>query len=57
MACVGSRRFSLWVSIPRGLGRQGDRAIDIDEWATLKGTHAYEVLCAIGSRVRRTYAG
>ena len=39
------------------LGRQGDRAIDIDEWATLKGTHAYEVLCAIGSRVRRTYAG
>ncbi len=37
------------------LGRQGDREIGIDEWATLKGTHAYEVLCAIGSRVRRTY--
>lgn len=35
------------------LGRQGGRSIDIDEWATLKGTHAYEVLCAIGSRVRR----
>jgi len=38
------------------LGRQGDREIGIDEWATLKGTHAYEVLCAIGSRVRRTYS-
>ena len=37
------------------LGRQGGREIGIDEWATLKGTHAYEVLCAIGSRVRRTY--
>ena len=39
------------------LGRQGAREIGIDEWATLKGTHAYEVLCAIGSRVRRTYVG
>ena len=38
------------------LGRQGGREIGIDEWATLKGTHAYEVLCAIGSRVRRTYS-
>ena len=48
-ACVGDECVCL--------GRQGGRAIDIDEWATLKGTHAYEVLCAIGSRVRRTYAG
>lgn len=37
------------------LGRQGDREISIDEWATLKGTHAYEILCAIGSRVKREY--
>ena len=35
------------------LGRQGGREIGIDEWATLTGTPAYEVLCAIGSRVRR----
>ena len=37
------------------LGRQGSREIGIDEWATLKGTHPYEVLCAIGSRVRRVH--
>ena len=37
------------------LGRQGDGEIPIDTWATLKGTHAYEVLCAIGSRVKRHY--
>ncbi len=37
------------------LGRQGEREIGIDEWATLKGTHPYEILCAIGSRVRRQY--
>lgn len=39
------------------LGRQGGREIGIDEWATLKGTHPYEVLCAIGSRVRRVCVG
>lgn len=37
------------------LGRQGDREISIDEWAALKGTHAYEILCSIGSRVKREY--
>ena len=39
------------------LGRQGGREIGIDEWASLKGTHPYEVLCAIGSRVRRVHVG
>lgn len=39
------------------LGRQGSREIGIDEWATLKGTHPYEVLCAIGSRVKRNPIG
>ena len=37
------------------LGRQGNAEVPIDTWATLKGTHAYEVLCAIGSRVKRNY--
>ena len=37
------------------LGRQGDAAIPIDTWASLKGTHAYEILGSIGSRVRRRY--
>ena len=39
------------------LGRQGGREIGIDEWSSLKGTHPYEVLCAIGSRVQRVYVG
>ena len=36
-------------------GRQGDRAITLEDWAQLKGTHAYELLCAIGTRVERSY--
>jgi len=36
-------------------GRQGDRTITLEDWAQLKGTHAYELLCAIGTRVERSY--
>lgn len=36
-------------------GRQGDRFLPLEEWAPLKGTHAYELLCSIGTRVRRVY--
>lgn len=36
-------------------GRQGDRFLPLEEWAQLKGTHAYELLCSIGTRVRRVY--
>lgn len=39
------------------LGKQGNGEITIDTWAMLKGTHAYEALCAIGSRVKRNYIG
>ena len=28
----------------------------VEAWATLKGTHPYEILCSIGSRVQRHYA-
>ncbi len=35
------------------LGRAGEDAITPDDWAVLKGTHAYDILCSIGSRVER----
>jgi alanine racemase len=37
------------------LGAQGDERITPDEWAERIGTIAYEVVCAIGSRVERRY--
>ena len=35
------------------LGGEGPGAISVEDWATFKGTHPYEVLCSIGSRVER----
>ncbi|MDD5704887.1 MAG: alanine racemase [Kiritimatiellae bacterium] len=37
------------------LGGAGPLAIGADEWARLKGTHAYDILCALGPRVQRRY--
>ncbi len=37
------------------IGRQGNLAIQMEEWAQLKGTHVYELLCSFGTRVRRRY--
>ncbi len=37
------------------LGRDGDRVIHVKDWAALKGTHAYDIICSIGNRVQRTY--
>lgn len=37
------------------VGAQGGQAITLDDWAQLKGTHAYDILCSIGTRVRRSY--
>lgn len=37
------------------LGRDGDAEIPVQEWATLKGTHAYDIICSIGSRVARIF--
>lgn len=36
------------------LGRCGDDSITPDDWAELKGTHAYDIICSFGSRVKRT---
>ncbi|MFU8780230.1 MAG: alanine racemase [Kiritimatiellia bacterium] len=37
------------------LGGSGPAAITPEHWATLKGTHAYDILCSIGPRVERRY--
>jgi alanine racemase len=37
------------------LGGEGPAAISVEDWATLKGTHPYEIICSFGSRVERRY--
>ncbi len=39
------------------LGGEGPGAITPEHWATLKGSHAYDILCSIGPRVERRYGG
>ncbi|MFO7299276.1 MAG: alanine racemase [Actinomycetes bacterium] len=39
------------------IGRQGDEEITADEWARALGTVSYEIICTIGPRVPRRYAG
>lgn len=37
------------------LGGVGPAAITPEDWATLKGSHAYDILCSVGPRVVRRY--
>ena len=37
------------------LGGEGPQAISVEDWANLKGTHPYEIICSIGNRVERRY--
>lgn len=37
------------------LGGEGSKAISVEDWAQLKGTHPYEIICSFGSRVERRY--
>ncbi len=37
------------------VGSELPNAPSVEDWATLKGTHPYEILCSIGSRVQRYY--
>ena len=37
------------------LGGEGPHAISVEDWANLKGTHPYEIICSIGTRVERRY--
>ena len=34
-------------------GRSGRHSITPDDWAALKGTHAYDIICSLGNRVER----
>ena len=34
-------------------GKCGADSITPDDWATLKGTHAYDIICSLGNRVQR----
>lgn len=37
------------------LGGSGDHALRVEDWAALKGTHPYEIICSFGNRVKRCY--
>ena len=37
------------------LGKSGNDAITPDDWAMLKGTHAYDIITSLGSRVERIF--
>ncbi|MEI8242344.1 MAG: alanine racemase [bacterium] len=37
------------------LGGEGPQAISVEDWANLKGTHSYDIICSIGTRVERRY--
>ena len=37
------------------LGGEGPSAVSVEDWANLKGTHPYEIICSIGTRVERRY--
>ena len=34
-------------------GRSGRESITPDDWAAVKGTHAYDIICSLGTRVQR----
>ncbi len=38
------------------LGGAGPGRITVEDWARLKGTHPYDIICSIGGRVERCYA-
>lgn len=37
------------------LGRDGNEKISVYDWAKMKKTHAYEILCSLTNRVKRVY--
>ncbi len=38
-------------------GKCGRDAITPDDWAAIKGTHAYDIICSLGTRVERVVKG
>jgi alanine racemase len=37
------------------VGKSGQREITIEDWARIKQTHPYEIICSLGKRVERVY--
>ena len=37
------------------LGGEGMHAVPVENWAQLKGTHPYDVICSLGTRVERVF--
>jgi alanine racemase len=37
------------------VGKSGKREITIEDWARIKQTHPYEIICSLGNRVERVY--
>lgn len=37
------------------LGGEGIHALRVEDWASLKNTHPYEIICSFGNRVERRY--
>lgn len=37
------------------LGKEGEVEIQVETWAKIKNTHAYDIICSIGSRVERCF--
>ena len=37
------------------VGRSGDKEITVEDWAKVKQTHPYEIICSLGNRVERVY--
>lgn len=37
------------------IGRDGGEAISAEDWANLKGTHPYDIICSISPRVKRVH--
>ena len=39
------------------LGVSGGESVTPDDWAAIKGTHAYDIICSLGTRVERIARG
>ena len=39
------------------IGSENGLFVGTEDWAASKGTHAYDVLCSFGPRVKRIYTG
>ena len=36
-------------------GRSGDKEITVEDWARIKQSHPYDIICSLGNRVERVY--